>query len=260
MSTITMKDLLESGVHFGHQTRRWNPKMKPYIFGERNGIYIVDLQKTQRMAAIACRFVSEVVAGGGEVLFVGTKRQAQDAITKEAVRCGVHYVNYRWLGGTLTNFKTIRNSVDKLIELEERDEKGELSMLPLKEAMSLRREKDKLNRVHCGIRDMKRAPDVMFVIDINREDIAIKEARVLGIPVVALVDTNCNPDGIDYIIPGNDDAIRSIQLFSAAIADAVLKGRELSESRKIEMEKVVADEVGDDGSEEVNTDVGDEQE
>ncbi len=232
-----MKDLLESGVHFGHQTRRWNPKMKPYIFGERNGIYIIDLQKTQKMALDACSFVSEKISEGGQILFIGTKRQAQDAITKEAIRCGAHYINYRWLGGTLTNFKTIRNSVNKLLDIEERDEKGELSMLPLKEAMALRREKEKLNRVHCGIRNMSKAPDVIYIVDVIREDIAVKEANTLGIPVVALIDTNCNPDNIDYIIPGNDDAIRSIQLFTSAIADAVITGKGLAASRKVEMQK-----------------------
>jgi small subunit ribosomal protein S2 len=224
MSQITMKQLLEAGVHFGHQTRRWNPKMKPYIFGARNGIYIIDLQKTVRYFRNAYSFISEVAQRGEKVLFVGTKKQAQDSILEEAVRADQYYVNNRWLGGMLTNFSTIKRSIDRLKKIEAMAQDGTFDLLLKKEVLQLDREKDKLEKSLGGIKNMTRLPAAVFVIDPNKEEIAVKEARKLGIPVVAVVDTNCDPDGIDYIIPGNDDAIRAIRLFASKMADACLEG------------------------------------
>lgn len=221
---ITMRALLEAGVHFGHQTRRWNPKMKPYIFGARNGIYIVDLQQTVRMAREAFRYVSDVVARGGTVLFVGTKKQAQDVIEEEAKRCNQFYVTNRWLGGTLTNFKTVKQGIDRLKTIEKMSEDGTYEKLPKKEVALLEREREKLERNIGGIKDLNRLPSLLFVIDPRKEHLAIHEANRLGIPVVAVVDTNCDPEGIDWVIPGNDDAIRSIKLFASKIADATLEG------------------------------------
>ncbi|TMA80851.1 MAG: 30S ribosomal protein S2 [Deltaproteobacteria bacterium] len=233
MSEVTMKQLLEAGVHFGHQTSRWNPKMKPYIFGARNGIYIIDLQQTVKMFRDAYAFVRELAAQGGAVLFVGTKKQAQDAIREEAERCEMFYVTNRWLGGMLTNFQTIKQSIDRLRKLDETLERETmLEALTKKEMITVRRERDKLMASLGGIRNMKKLPDALFVVDPKKEEIAVREANKLGIPVVAAVDTNCDPDVIDYKIPGNDDAIRAIRLFCTAIADAVIEGRELYEERQ----------------------------
>ncbi len=223
--SVSMKNLLEAGVHFGHQTRRWNPKMKPYIFTERNGIYILDLQRTLREIDGTYRFVRDLTARGGSVLLVGTKKQAQDPIRKEAERAGMPYVNQRWLGGMLTNFVTIRGRIKRMIELETMEENGQLALLPKKEAILLRRELEKLQRDLTGIRDMADLPRAVFVVDTKREAIAVKEARRLGIPLIGLVDTNADPDEVDYVIPGNDDAIRSVSLICRVIADAALDGR-----------------------------------
>jgi small subunit ribosomal protein S2 len=232
MAEVTMKQLLEAGVHFGHQTSRWNPKMKPYIFGARNGIYIIDLQQTVRMFRDAYGFVRDLVAEGGTVLFVGTKKQAQDAIREEAERCGMYHVTSRWLGGMLTNFQTIKQSIDRLRKLDETLETETLSAAFTKrELITIKRERDKLMASLGGIKNMKKLPDCLFVVDPKKEEIAVKEANKLNIPVVAAVDTNCDPDVIDYKIPGNDDAIRAIRLFCTAIADAAIEGRELGEER-----------------------------
>jgi small subunit ribosomal protein S2 len=225
MATLTMKELLEAGVHFGHQTKRWNPKMQKYIFGERNGIYIIDLQKTLKKFREAYAFVRDLASGGGTVLFVGTKKQAQDTVFEEATRCGMYYVNQRWLGGTLTNFTTIRKSITRLNKLEEMRETGEHERLPKKEVLELERERQRLEKALIGIRTMDHLPSAVFVIDPKKERIAVAEARRLGIPTVAVVDTNCDPTEIDYPIPGNDDAIRAVRLISARIADAVSEGR-----------------------------------
>jgi small subunit ribosomal protein S2 len=225
-----MKDLLEAGVHFGHQTKRWNPKMKPYIFGERNGIYIIDLGRTARLYRQAAEFVSDVAGQGGTVLFVGTKRQAQDAIAEEAQRCGMFFVNQRWLGGLLTNFTTIQRSLARLRELEAMSTDGRYETLSKKEIARLEKERRKLAKNLDGIRGMSRLPDAVFVVDTRHEQIAVDEARKLKIPVIGVVDTNCDPDEVDYVIPGNDDALRSIRLFSAGIADAILSGRGMAES------------------------------
>jgi small subunit ribosomal protein S2 len=219
-----MKELLEAGVHFGHQTKRWNPKMKEYIFGERNGIYIIDLQKTLRMFKEATRFVTDSIAQGGTVLFVGTKRQAQESISEEAKRCGMFFVNQRWLGGLLTNFVTIQKSIQRLRELEEMSTDGRYELFSKKEVARLERERKGLEKNLAGIKEMKTLPRIVFIIDSKKEEIAVKEANRLGIPVVAIVDTNCDPDDIDYVIPGNDDALRAIKLFVSKIADAVLEG------------------------------------
>jgi small subunit ribosomal protein S2 len=224
MAQINMKQLLEAGVHFGHQTRRWNPKMKPYIFGARNGIYIIDLQKTVRYFRNAYDFVRDVTQRGEKILFVGTKKQAQDSIYEEAMRADQFYVNNRWLGGMLTNFSTIKRSIDRLKKIEAMADDGTFELLIKKEVLQLTREKEKLERNLGGIKNMVRLPAAVFVIDPNKEEIAVKEARKLGIPVVAVVDTNCDPDGIEYIIPGNDDAIRAIRLFASKMADACLEG------------------------------------
>ena len=224
-SAISMKQLLEAGVHFGHQTKRWNPKMKPFIFGARNGIYIIDLQKTVHLARNAFRFVSDAVARGGNVLFVGTKKQAQDAIREEASRCGMFFVTNRWLGGTLTNFKTVKQGIERLKTIDKMKADGTYERLPKKEVASLEREREKLERNLGGIKEMARLPAAIFVIDTKKEHIAVHEANRLGIPVVAVVDTNCDPEGIDYVIPGNDDAIRSIRLFTGKIAEGCIEGR-----------------------------------
>ena len=233
MSQITMKELLEAGVHFGHQTKRWNPKMKRYIFGKRNGIYIIDLQKTLKCFRDADAFVTEAASQGKNILFVGTKRQAQDAIYEEANRCGMFYVNNRWLGGTLTNFVTIRKSIQRLKELETTLSDGSDAILTKKERIKLDRERTKLAKNLSGITEMEELPDMLFVIDPKNEAIAVQEAGKLGIPVVAIVDTNCDPDPITYVIPGNDDAIRAIKLFTGKIADAVLEGLHAQEERFI---------------------------
>jgi small subunit ribosomal protein S2 len=236
VSNVTMKQLLEAGVHFGHQTRRWNPKMKPYIFADKNGIYIIDLQKTVRLFKKAYQFIRDTVAEGKNVLFVGTKRQAQEAIQEEATRCGMPYVNHRWLGGMLTNFQTIRKGIERLKELESMAEDGRLEGYTKKEIMRLQKERAKLLKNLGGIKEMKELPGALFVVDSRREYIAVKEARKLGIPVVAIVDTNCDPDEVDYVIPGNDDAIRAIRLFASLIADACLEGLALREQRIVEGE------------------------
>ncbi len=230
MSVVTMKELLEAGVHFGHQTKRWDPKMKPYIFGARNGIYILDLQQTVKLLDVAHEFVRDTVAKGGKILFVGTKRQAQEAIYEEAARCGMFYVNHRWLGGTLTNFQTIKKSIDRLKELEKMEEKGEFQKLPKKEVLQLQKKGAKLSKYLGGIKDMDRFPGAIFIVDPKRERIAVSEARKLGVPTVAIVDTNCDPDEIDYVIPGNDDAIRAVRLFATKIANAVIEGKRLREA------------------------------
>ena len=234
MTDVTMKNLLEAGVHFGHQTSRWNPKMKPYIFGARNGIYIIDLQQTVKMFREAYNFVRELTGQGGQMLFVGTKKQAQDVIREEAERCGAYYANTRWLGGTLTNFQTIKQSIERLKKLEEMLEDPEVGQaLTKREIGGIRRERDKLLASLGGIKGMRKLPDAIFVIDPSKEEIAIKEANKLSIPVVAVVDTNCDPDLVDYRIPGNDDAIRAIRLFTQKIADAVLEGYNIAEERYI---------------------------
>jgi small subunit ribosomal protein S2 len=238
-----MKELLEAGVHFGHQTKRWNPKMKEYIFGERNGIYIVDLQKTLKLFKDAMRFVAEQAATGKTVLFVGTKRQAQEAIAEEATRCQQYYVNQRWLGGLLTNMTTVQKSIKRLKELDSLANESGWEGRAKKEIGRLERERKHLQQNLSGIREMNGLPDILFVVDSNKEAIAVKEARKLGIPVVAVVDTNCDPDEVDYVIPGNDDALRAIRLFTNKIADAVIEGRALASEQDFTPEKVVTDET-----------------
>jgi small subunit ribosomal protein S2 len=233
LATITMKELLEAGVHFGHQTKRWNPKMKEYIFGERNGIYIIDLQKTLKMFKEASRFVQELAADGKIVLFVGTKRQAQDAIAEEATKCGAFYINQRWLGGLLTNWVTVQKSVKRLKELDEMATDGRYELLPKKEVIKLERERKHLQANLAGIKNMSRLPDAVFVIDSNKEQIAVREARKLGIPVVAVVDTNCDPSEVDYVIPGNDDALRAIRLFTSKISDSIAEGAQLMTDKQV---------------------------
>ena len=230
MSEITMKNLLESGVHFGHQTNRWNPKMKPYIYGARSGIYIIDLQKTLTGFQAAEKYIRESARAGKKVLFVATKKQAQELIADEATRCGMHYINQRWLGGTLTNFATIKKSIARLLELEKMDEENQFDHLHKKEALDLRKEIVKLNKFFGGIKTMKDLPDVMFIVDTRKEKIALAEGKKLGIKIVALVDTNSDPDGIDFPIPANDDAMRSIKLFAQRIADVYLEGQEMKKS------------------------------
>lgn len=226
MAIISMKQLLEAGVHFGHQTRRWNPKMAPYIFTERNGIYIIDLQKTVKKFDEAYMFIRQVAADGKDVLFVGTKKQAQESIKEEAIRCNMPYVNARWLGGMLTNFSTIRLRIKRLAQLKKMEEDGTFDMLPKKEVIKLQLQIEKLEKFLGGITEMKRMPGAMFVVDPRKEKNAVQEAKKLGIPIVAIVDTNCDPDEIDYVIPGNDDAIRAVKLIAGAIADGVLEGRQ----------------------------------
>ena len=237
MPEVSIKELLEAGVHFGHQTKRWNPKMKNYIFGARNGIYIIDLQKTLKLLQEACKFIREVTGKGEYILFVGTKRQAQDVIAEEARRCGAFYVDKRWLGGTLTNFQTIRRSVERLKNLEAMKEDGSLGTRPKKEAMKLEKERVKLERCLTGIKEMDRLPGAIFIIDTRKEKIAIREAQRLKIPIVAVVDTNCDPEGIDFVIPGNDDAIRAIRLFASKVAGAILEGKGVLEKEFTEEEE-----------------------
>lgn len=238
LATVTMKELLEAGVHFGHQVRRWNPKMKEYIFGERNGIYIIDLQKTQRMFKDAMKFLTTLTSEGTEraVLFVGTKRQAMDAIKEESLRCNQFYINQRWLGGLLTNFQTVQKSIKRLKEIEslQADETYEKIYPKKRERLQIERERLALEKNLSGIKDMKRLPDAIFVIDTNKEEIAVKEANRLGIPVVAVVDTNCTPEGVNYIIPGNDDALRAVRLFTSRIADSILEGQQMAQQREAE--------------------------
>jgi small subunit ribosomal protein S2 len=240
-----MKELLEAGVHFGHQVRRWNPKMKEFIFGERNGIYIIDLQKTQRMFKEAIKFITNLSGEGTSktILFVGTKRQAQDAIKEEALRCNQFYVNQRWLGGLLTNFQTIQKSIKRFKEIEAMQADGRIEAYAKKERLHIERERQALEKNLAGIKEMKKLPDVLFVIDTNKEEIAVKEANRLGIPVVAVVDTNCSPEGVNYIIPGNDDALRAVRLFASRIADAIMEGRQLAEQKEAEEAAVAAEQA-----------------
>jgi len=232
LANITMKELLEAGVHFGHQTKRWNPKMKEYIFGERNGIYIIDLQKTLKMFKEASKFVQDLTTEGRILLFVGTKRQAQDAIAEEAQRCSMYYVNQRWLGGLLTNWTTIQKSIKRLKELDDMATDGRYELLPKKEVIKLERERKHLQANLAGIKELNRLPDAIFVIDSNKEQIAVREARKLGIPVVAVVDTNCDPSEVDYVIPGNDDALRAIRLFASKVADSVIEGAQAASDKQ----------------------------
>ncbi len=243
MAVITMKQLLEAGVHFGHQTRRWNPKMKPYIYTARNGIYIIDLQKTLQLFEQAYQFVRDRVAEGAKVLFVGTKKQAKDAIEEEAKRCGMYYVNHRWIGGTLTNFKVIRKSIEKWKELERMRDEGFLDNYTKKEKMRILRKIEKLERNYKGIRDMEQLPDIIYIVDPKKEHNAVREARKVGIPIVAIVDTNCDPDEIDVIIPGNDDAIRAIRLITSKIADAVIEGQHIFREKFGIVEEEVPEEA-----------------
>ncbi len=232
MATITMKELLEAGVHFGHQTKRWDPRMKEYIFGERNGIYIIDLQKTLKMFKEASKYVTDLTSTGKVILFVGTKRQAQDAIAEEANRCGMFYINNRWLGGLLTNWITVQKSVKRLQELDEMATDGRYDLLTKKEVIKLERERKHLQANLAGIKNMKRLPDALFIVDSNAEAIAVKEARKLGIPVVAVVDTNCDPTVVDYVIPGNDDALRAIRLFTSKVSDSVIEGVQMASDKQ----------------------------
>ena len=257
MAAISMKQLLEAGVHFGHQTRRWNPKMKPYIFAERNGIYIIDLQKTVKLVDKAYNFIKEVSENGGTILFVGTKKQAQESIMSEAKRCGMYYVSNRWLGGTLTNFKTMKERIGRLHDLYKMEDDGQFDLLPKKEVIKLKAEREKLEKNLGGIKAMKKIPDALFVVDTRKEHLAISEAKKLGIPIVAILDTNCDPDEADYIIPGNDDAIRAVKLISAAMANAVIEGRQ-GESFD-EGAKESADEESAEDSEKLVIDDSDEE-
>ena len=246
MSVISMKQLLEAGVHFGHQTRRWNPKMAEYIFTERNGIYIIDLQKTVKKIEEAYDFVREIAQEGGEVLFVGTKKQAQETIKEEAIRVGMHYVDARWLGGMLTNFKTIKKRIDRLEQLHKMEEDGTFDLLPKKEVVKLNLEIEKLEKFLGGIKTMKKLPAALFIVDPRKEKIAVAEAKKLNIPIVAIVDTNCDPDEVDYVIPGNDDAIRAVKLIAGTIANAVIEGRQgddAAEAVEAPVEEAAADEA-----------------
>jgi small subunit ribosomal protein S2 len=249
--SVTMKELLEAGVHFGHQVRRWNPKMKEYIFGERNGIYIIDLQKTQRMFREAIAFVTNLIAEdkGKTVLFVGTKRQAQDAIREESEKCGQFYVNQRWLGGLLTNFQTVQKSIKRLKDLESMQTDGRYEKLTKKERIKLDRERESLNKNLAGIKGMTRLPDAIFIIDVKKEEIAVAEANRLGIPIVAVVDTNCSPEGIDYVIPGNDDALRAVRLFASRIADAIVEGNQIATEGGVVPAADLGEEAGEGESE-----------
>ena len=241
MAVISMKQLLEAGVHFGHQTRRWNPKMAQYIFTERNGIYIIDLQKTGKKVDEAYMFIRDIALDGKEVLFVGTKKQAQESIEAEAKRCGMYYVNNRWLGGTLTNFRTIRTRIEKLNEIDKMEKEGKFELLPKKEVIKLMAEREKLEKNLGGIREMKKLPGALFVVDPRKEHIAVAEARILGIPIVGIVDTNCDPDEIDYVIPGNDDAIRAVKLIAGKLADAILEGKQGEQLEDTAAEEVKAE-------------------
>ncbi len=250
MSVVTMKQLLEAGVHFGHQTRRWNPKMEEYIFTERNGIYIIDLQKTVKLIDTAYNYMKDVAAKGGVVLFVGTKKQAQDSIEEEATRAGQYYVNHRWLGGTLTNWKTIQSRIARLKELKKMSEDGTFDVLPKKEVAVLTKQREKLERFLGGIEDMPKIPDVMFIVDPHKEQIAVKEAQKLHIPIVAMVDTNTDPDDIDYVIPSNDDAIRAVRLITSKMADAVIEGKQGQDDNK----QADANDAAEEEHEEVSED------
>lgn len=254
MATVTMKELLEAGVHFGHQVRRWNPKMKEYIFGERNGIYIIDLQKTQKLFRDALSYVQDSLTEkpNKKVLFVGTKRQAQDSIREEAERAGQFYVNNRWLGGLLTNFQTVQKSIKKMLDIEKMREDGSYEKLTKKERLTLDRAHENLMKNLAGIRDMKGLPDMLFIIDVRKEDIAVKEANRLGIPVVAVVDTNCSPEGVDYVIPGNDDALRAVRLFSSRIADAILEGQQIATEGNVNIENQTSAEESESTEPQIN--------
>lgn len=245
MATVTMKELLEAGVHFGHQVRRWNPKMKEFIFGERNGIYIIDLQKTQRMFKEAMKFLTTITSEGTNrtVLFVGTKRQAMDAIRDEALRCNQFYINQRWLGGLLTNFQTIQKSIKRFKEIEAMQADGRIEQYAKKERLQIERERQALEKNLSGIKEMKRLPDAIFIIDTNKEEIAVKEANRLGIPVVAVVDTNCTPEGVRFVIPGNDDALRAVRLFTSRIADAILEGQQMAQQKEGEEATAAAEQA-----------------
>ena len=245
MANITMKEFLEAGVHFGHQTRRWNPKMKEYIYGERNGIYIIDLQKTLKLFKEAAKFLTDLAREGKTVLFVGTKRQAQEAIAEEATRCAMYYVNHRWLGGLLTNHATIQKSIQRLKELEEMSRDGRYELLTKKEVQRLERERHHLEQNLSGIKDMPELPGALFVVDSHKEEIAVQEARKLGIPVVGIVDTNCDPDLVDYVIAGNDDALRAIRLFTSRIADSIMEGRQAAVDKQLEEEKIAAEKAAE---------------
>lgn len=253
MAIISMKKLLEAGVHFGHQTRRWNPKMAEYIFTERNGIYIIDLQKTSDKVDEAYNFVKEVVSNGEEILFVGTKKQAQESTKTEAARCGMHFVSQRWLGGMLTNYATIRKRIDRLNELKTMEEDGTFDLLTKKEVFKLKNEADRLEKFLGGIKNMDKLPGALFVVDPRKERIAVQEAKILGIPVIAIVDTNCDPDEVDYVIPGNDDAIRAVKLLTATMADAVLEGRQGVQMADEDLEE--DDEVSEEELEKVEEDL-----
>ena len=242
MSVISMKQLLEAGVHFGHQTRRWNPKMAPYIYTERNGIHIIDLQKSVGMVDDAYNAVKECVAEGGKILFVGTKKQAQDSIKTEAERCGMYYVNERWLGGMLTNFKTIRSRIDRLKKIKKMEEDGTFEVLPKKEVLELRKEMDKLQKNLGGIEEMKEIPDMIFIVDPKKENICVQEAHTLGIPLVGIADTNSDPEDLEYIIPGNDDAIRAVKLITSAMADAVVEANQGMDAADVEAEEEAAEQ------------------
>ncbi|MCR4673817.1 MAG: 30S ribosomal protein S2 [Lachnospiraceae bacterium] len=241
MSVISMKQLLEAGVHFGHQTRRWNPKMAPYIYTERNGIHIIDLQKSVGMVDDAYNAIFDIVSQGGTILFVGTKKQAQETVAAEAARCGMYYVNERWLGGMLTNFKTIQTRIDRLKKIEKMEEDGTFDVLPKKEVINLKKEQEKLQKNLGGIKDMKKLPDAIFVVDPKKERICIQEAQSLGLTIVGIADTNCDPDELDYIIPGNDDAIRAVKLIVSKMADAVIEANQGVEATDIEAESAAAD-------------------
>jgi small subunit ribosomal protein S2 len=245
MSNVSMKELLEAGVHFGHQTKRWNPKMKKYIFDERNGIYVIDLQQTVHKFKEADAYLIDVISHGGEILLVGTKKQAKDAVDEEGKRCSMPYVNQRWLGGTLTNFATIQRSIQKLRRLEQMRDEGEWSALPKKEALGLARTLERLEKLLGGVKTMNKLPDVIFIIDPKKEKIAVHEANKLGIPIIAIVDTNCDPDPIDFVIPGNDDAIRAIKLFVSRVADSVIEGQQLYQEKIVSQEKKAAEEEED---------------
>ena len=241
MSVTSMKQLLEAGVHFGHQTRRWNPKMAPYIFTQRNGIHIIDLQKTVGMVDDAYNEVSRIVKEGGTILFVGTKKQAQDSIAAEAERCGMYYVNERWLGGMLTNFRTVKTRIERLKQIEKMEEEGIFEVLPKKEVLKLKKEQDKLQKNLGGIKEMKKIPDAIFIIDPKKERICVQEAHILGIPLIGIADTNCDPEELDYVIPGNDDAIRAVKLIVSKMADAVIEAKQGADAETTEAEAAEAD-------------------
>ena len=245
MSVISMKQLLEAGVHFGHQTRRWNPKMAEYIFTERNGIYIIDLQKTVKKIEEAYNFIRDIAQEGGDILFVGTKKQAQESIKEEAERVGMYWVNARWLGGMLTNFKTIKQRIDRLEQLTRMEEDGTFDLLPKKEVLNLKHEREKLEKFLGGIKDMRKLPSALFIVDPRKEKIAIAEAKKLGIPVVAIVDTNCDPEEVDYVIPGNDDAIRAVKLIASTIANAIMEGRQGTDADEAAAEAEASESASD---------------